>query len=78
MEYTFLDGDKGEDGRLAVTGWHGYVENISIPAAFEGYPVVEIAENAFAGNTALRSVELEGDAAIGAYAFSRLHQSHPF
>ena len=70
VEYTFLDGDKGEDGRLAVTGWHGYVENVSIPAAFEGYPVVEIAENAFAGNTALRSVEMEGGAAIGNYAFA--------
>ena len=70
VEYTFLDGDKGEDGRLAVTGWHGYVENVSIPAAFEGYPVVEIAENAFAGNTALRSVEMESGAAIGNYAFA--------
>lgn len=69
VEYTFLDGDKGEDGQLAVTGWHGYVEAVSIPAELEGYPVVEIAESAFAGNTALRTVAMEGPAEIGARAF---------
>ncbi len=70
IEYTFIDGDKSESGRLSVTGYSGNAEEIVIPSSIEGYPVEEIAEEAFAGNTHIRSVTVESPVLIGERAFA--------
>ncbi|MGN0813805.1 MAG: leucine-rich repeat protein [Candidatus Coproplasma sp.] len=70
LQYTFIDGDKSDSGKLSITGYRGMVADIVIPAEIEGYPVVEIASDAFRGNTYLNSVSLMGSVSIGANAFT--------
>ncbi|MGN0818143.1 MAG: leucine-rich repeat domain-containing protein, partial [Candidatus Coproplasma sp.] len=70
VEYTFIDGDKSENGKLSVTGYGGAAQNITIPAEIGGYPVIEIAPRAFSNNTRIKSVSIEGSVSVGDEAFS--------
>ncbi len=78
VEYTFLDPEKGEGSALQVTGTHGTVREVEIPAEIDGYRVISVAEEAFRGSSALRSVKTEGSLQIASYAFAECPQLSEF
>ena len=59
VEYEFLYPDKSTD-EVIITGCSGRYTNILIPSEIEGYAVVGIKENAFAGNKQIQKVKIEG------------------
>lgn len=57
------------DGKAIITGYTGTEERIVIPSAIDGYPVHEIADNAFESST-LKSVTISNEISrIGWFAF---------
>lgn len=64
------------DGKAVITGYSmKSTENVVIPSEFEGYPVTEIAPNAFAHCSKIKSVVVpEGVTKIGYSAFTSCRQ----
>ena len=52
-----------------ITGYTGAGGNLTIPLELGGYPVSGIGDGAFKGNTAVRSVRIQGITWIGVSAF---------
>jgi hypothetical protein len=50
-EYTV-----SEDGTAEITAYNGNVENVVIPSVLDGYAVTVIGDNAFDGNTFIKSI----------------------
>ena len=72
-EYGDLDGFYYliQEGRAVITGYAGEEVNLELPANIKGFPVTEIGEGAFSGNTLLKSVSSRRDIeVIGSRAFS--------
>ena len=69
VRYEFIDG-KEEGDPIRVVGYSGVSRNITIPAEIEGYPVVEVAKEAFFDQDRLYSVDILANVTIGEYAFS--------
>ena len=56
--YTVFTYSLNEDNQATVTGYQGNAVNVFVPETLDGYPVVGIGNNAFKGNTRIRSVSM--------------------
>lgn len=70
VEYSFIDGDKGRHGTLAVVGYSGSGGDVYIPAEIDGYPVVKVASPAFEDERKISSVNFGGLIEIEDRAFA--------
>lgn len=69
VKYEFISDDREEGSAVRVIGCSSLGENIVIPEEIEGYPVKEIAENAFLDNDKIRSIKILADVSIANCAF---------
>lgn len=67
VEYLFLDEDK-EHGRIAITSYTGYEQDIVIPETVEGLTIARIDKGAFTGKT-INSIKISSNVEIGDGAF---------
>lgn len=60
------------DGQITITAYYGMSESVAIPENISGYPVVQIAEEAFLGHAGLKAVTFpETLRVIGRRAFAQ-------
>lgn len=69
IEYEFTDKNNKLDCDIKVTGFTGKFTDALIPEEVEGHRVAGIAARAFAGNTSIRTLTVEGAIAIQPAAF---------
>lgn len=68
-KFTYSDKNKEEDGGIVITGFKAAIA-IDIPQEINGYPIIEIGENAFLNNKYLQSVVIpESVTIIADHAF---------
>lgn len=48
------------DNGVSITAYNGSAVNVVVPSEIESYPVTEIAASAFASNTNITRVEMQG------------------
>lgn len=60
-----------EGGRATLTAYEGRATSVTVPTAYQGYPVVAIGDRAFENKTRLQSVVIpSGVETVGWFAFS--------
>ena len=70
-EYTSGDFTYSLDGGCTITGYNGLGGDVIIPEKIDGYDVLAIGRNAFAGNKEITSVVIPNTLlSVGAFAFS--------